>query len=320
MAMPANDRRTIKKRKRKGYGTPFRTVNRLEIENKVQWHPAFCSAVELELRENREGLEYDREHNLGRKPLQVDLLVIKKSPGETIRNEIGTFFLGHNIMEYKSPGDALSMDTLYKVFAYACLYKAETGIPETDITVSLVREGKPLKLLGLLSQKYPAGERGNGIYHVGGMLFPVQFIVTGELDPAAHIWLRSLTRSMGHGEAERLLESYVRLEDGTDRLNAGSIVSLASDTNQTLFEQIIKGGGFMSDALKEMLNPEFARLKVLLADSKAELADKNARLADSEAKLADSEAKLADSRAEIADSRAEIAALKRQLAELQKAD
>lgn len=262
----------------------------MEIENKVQWHPAFCSAVELELRENKEGLEYDREHNLGRKPLQVDLLVIKKSPGETVRNEIGTFFLGHNIMEYKSPGDTLSMDTLYKVLAYACLYKAETGIPEADITVSLVREGKPLKLLELLAQKYPVGEHGNGIYHVGGMLFPVQFIVTGELDPAAHIWLRSLTRSMGHGEAEQLLESYVRLEDGTDRLNAGSVVNLASDTNQTLFEQIIKGGGFMSDALKEMLNPEFARLKVLLADSKAELADREA----------------------------EITALKHQLAELQK--
>ena len=131
------------------------------------------------------------------------------------------------------------------------------------------------------------------------MLFPVQFIVTGEPDPAAHIWLRSLTRSMGHGEAERLLQSYVRLEDRADRLNAGSVVNLASDTNQTLFEQIIKGGGFMSDALKEMLNPEFARLKVLLADSKAELADREA---------------------ELADSRAEIAALKRQLAELQKAD
>ena len=108
-----------------------------------------------------------------------------------------------------------------------------------------------------------------------------------------------LTRSMGHGEAEHLLESYARLEDGTDRLNAGSVVNLASDTNQPLFEQIIKGGGFMSDALKEMLNPEFARLKVLLADRETELADSEAKLAD---------------------SRAEIAALKRQLAELQKTD
>ena len=141
------------------------------------------------------------------------------------------------------------------------------------------------------------------------------------------LWLRSLTRSMGHGEAEWLLESYVRLEDGTDRLNAGSVVNLASDTNQTLFEQIIKGGGFMSDALKEMLNPEFARLKVLLADSKAELADrdaeiadKNAKLANRDAEIADKNAKLADRDMKLADRDAEIAALKRQLAELQKTD
>ena len=134
------------------------------------------------------------------------------------------------------------------------------------------------------------------------------------------LWLRSLTRSMGHGEAERLLQSYVRLEDGTDRLNAGSVVNLASDTNQTLFEQIIKGGGFMSDALKEMLNPEFARLKVLLADSKAELADRDAEIADKNAKLANRDAEIADKNAKLADRDAEIAALKRQLAELQKTD
>ncbi len=68
--MPADDRRTIKKRKRKGYGTPFRTVNRLEIENKEQWNPAFCSAVELELRDYKQYLTYEREHNLGRMPLK----------------------------------------------------------------------------------------------------------------------------------------------------------------------------------------------------------------------------------------------------------
>ena len=35
----------------------------------------------------------------------------------------------------------------------------------------------------------------------------------------------------------------------------------------------------MSDALKEMLNPEFARLKVLLANREAELADSRAEIA-----------------------------------------
>ena len=112
-------------------------------EDKKQWHPAFCAAIELELREDNDILHYEREHNLSKKPLEMDLLVIKKDPNRVLKNEIGDFFCGHNILEYKSPGDELGIDDFYKVFGYACIYKEETGgqneIPAEDITVSLVR-------------------------------------------------------------------------------------------------------------------------------------------------------------------------------------
>ena len=49
-------------------------------EDKKQWHPAFCAAMELELREDNDILLYEREHNLSKKPLEMDLLVIKKEP------------------------------------------------------------------------------------------------------------------------------------------------------------------------------------------------------------------------------------------------
>ncbi len=42
----------------------------MEIQDSIQWHPAFCSAVELELREYKKYLTYEREHNLGRMPLK----------------------------------------------------------------------------------------------------------------------------------------------------------------------------------------------------------------------------------------------------------
>ena len=42
----------------------------MEIQDNIQWHPAFCSAVELELREYKKYLTYEREHNLGRMPLK----------------------------------------------------------------------------------------------------------------------------------------------------------------------------------------------------------------------------------------------------------
>lgn len=50
----------------------------------------------------------------------------------------------------------MNTGTFYKALSYACLYKSETGsvsdILNTDITVSLVREQKPVILLEQLEK------------------------------------------------------------------------------------------------------------------------------------------------------------------------
>ena len=97
----------------------------MEIEENIQWHPAFCSAMELELRENKNDLIYEREHNLSRMPLKIDFLVIKKKADAVIKNEIGEFFLGNNIFEYKSPKDDVNTGTFFKALSYAYLYNAD---------------------------------------------------------------------------------------------------------------------------------------------------------------------------------------------------
>lgn len=270
----------------------------MEIENRTQWHPAFCSTMELELMENEKGLAYDPEYYLSREPLRIDLLIIKKKPEEVIKNEIGSFFLGHNIVEYKSPDDSMNIDTFYKVLSYACLYKADTGavdeILDTDITVSLIREQKPMKLLGQLERKYRVKQERKGIYRIYDMIFPMQVIVTKELEESRHVWLKSLTRSMNIAQAERLLDSYDRLEGEEERAKAGVVVNLVSDINNEIFEKIVSGGDRMSEALKRMILPEFGELKDLLADKDAEIADKDAKLADKDAKLADKDAEIAE--------------------------
>ena len=78
-------------------------------DTKIQWHPGFVSAMNLELCENRTDLIYEKEYNLNTKPLEIDLLVIKKDRKVQIINEIGKLFRGHNIMEYKSPKDELKI-------------------------------------------------------------------------------------------------------------------------------------------------------------------------------------------------------------------
>ncbi len=98
----------------------------------------------------RNAMKRRREHNLGKMPLKIDLLIIKKRRDASIKNDIADFFLGNNILEYKSPGDDVNAGTFYKALSYACLYKAEAGaadIFDADTTVSIVREEKPVKLL-----------------------------------------------------------------------------------------------------------------------------------------------------------------------------
>lgn len=93
-------------------------------DTKIQWHPGFVAAMDLELREYRKDLVFEKEYNLNTKPLEIDLLIIKKEASVHISNDIGDFFRGHNILEYKSPGDHLDIDVFYKTLAYATLYKS----------------------------------------------------------------------------------------------------------------------------------------------------------------------------------------------------
>ena len=101
---------------------------------KLQWHPAFCAATELELRQDLDVLELIPEYNLSKKPLQIDLVIIKKMDWKrTLQNEIGHIMRGHNILEYKGPGDELTIDSFFKVIGYASLYKAQ-GIAVNKIS------------------------------------------------------------------------------------------------------------------------------------------------------------------------------------------
>ena len=63
---------------------------------KLQWHPAFCSALRLELLEDAENLEFTDEFQLTEKPLQIDCTVVKVKKDCKIKNEIGKIFRKHN--------------------------------------------------------------------------------------------------------------------------------------------------------------------------------------------------------------------------------
>ena len=212
--------------------------------DKIPWHPGFYGAAELELRENSDVLTFIQEYNLSKEPLRADLLVIRKEPGVQIVNEIGKIFKGHNIIEYKSPDDGLTIDDFYKTAAYACLYKSlgqtVDQYPGRDITVSLFRETYPRELFSALrASGRSIEEKFPGIYYVtGDVMFDTQIVVTGRLSAAGHSPLRILSREAEEGDVRRFLEEIPGLKAPGERNNADAVLQVSILANRGLYDDL----------------------------------------------------------------------------------
>ena len=235
-------------------------------ETNTQWHPAFVGAVGLEFRKERAGLAFEKEHNLNTKPLQIDLLVIRKEESCSLDNEIGKIVRKYTIMEYKSPEQHLDVDVFYKAEAYACLYKAygETvnERKSNEITVSIVREKKPEGLFRYFRENgIPVENPYPGIYYIQGeVLFPTQIVVGKELDRKQHSWLRSLSGSMEEEDMRLMLEEVRHLEDKFDRELADSVLEVCLRENRGLIEKLMGDDG-MSEALLEIMEPKIIEIR-----------------------------------------------------------
>jgi hypothetical protein len=91
----------------------------------------------------RNCLSFEFEHPLNSEPLRIDVVIIKKERGAVIDNPIGAIFRDVHILEYKSPGDHLSVGDFHKAGAYARLYSAQNGVETTDMSISFVAEAHP---------------------------------------------------------------------------------------------------------------------------------------------------------------------------------
>lgn len=236
-------------------------------ELKTQWHPAFCSAMELVLEDDREYLEFIREYNLNTKPLQVDLLVIKKPKNHQVKDKIGRIFREHNIFEYKSPGDAMNIDTFYKVNAYAALYKASAdhvdGIKADSVSVTMIRDTKPEKLLlDLAKEDYTVRNSYKGIYYIEGKTnFATQIIVSRELSGSQYVWLKALTRKLNQEKARLLVEQARGRKSQRSRQLVDSVFAAIIGANKELFGKL-KEDAKMCEALRELMEDELNESKM----------------------------------------------------------
>ena len=183
-------------------------------DEKIQWHPAFDAALQIEFGKEAKYLEFDSEHLLSKKPMQIDVLV-KNEKHVKITKNIGKIFRQYNIVEYKSPKDDLSIDDFYKTYAYACIYKSDTEkvdhIPAAELTITFVCYHYPRMMLQKLEQdrKITAENIEDGIYYLLGDPIPMQLIIVPRLSKQNNYWLNNLRNDLkAGGEIRNFIERY----------------------------------------------------------------------------------------------------------------
>jgi hypothetical protein len=195
----------------------------------------------------------------------IDVLIIKKKNEDKIEKNIGRIFRKHNIIEYKSPEDYLSINDFYKVMAYACFYKADTDVVDSirteEITVSYVCESSPRKLLKHLEEtlKYEIVKVEKGIYYITGAMFPIQLILTSELSEKSNFWLRNLTNNLK--EENAVVELATEYEKNRNNALYKAMMDVSVRANKFLFEEVKRKD--MCEAIRELFHDEIqvARLE-----------------------------------------------------------
>ena len=252
-------------------------------DNLLQWHDGFHASLQIELRGEAAQLEFYSEHELYKKALRVDTLVIKNSDDTPVQKKIGKIFRKYNLIEYKSPGDYLSINDFYKVYGYACLYQSNTEktheIAMKDVTITFVCSHYPRKMLKILKEerKIEAERIENGIYRLKNDSIAMQILVTWQLSAEENRWLTSLTRNLPMNEnTKMLLREYQR--------NKGSILyqsamDLIMQANKGIMEE---DGSMVCDVLKEIFADEWKEKELQMQEKESRMQERESRMQEKE--------------------------------------
>ena len=218
-----------------------------------QWHPANYAGLQIEFEDEKKYLSFEDEHQLGTKPMAIDILIIKNTEGYKVKKNIGRIFRKYNIIEYKSPDDYLSIDDFYKVYGYTCFYKADTPtvnqIEVNELTITFISRKYPRKLLRHLELErgFAIQKIESGIYYIVGDAIPIQFIVANKLSQTENLWLKGLTNQLHNYElTAALTEDYYKHKQNT---LYESVMDIIMRANKKQFEE----ANNMCEAMKEFI-------------------------------------------------------------------
>ncbi|MDR3013530.1 MAG: hypothetical protein LBU70_10065, partial [Chitinispirillales bacterium] len=169
-------------------------------EPRHMWTDIFAKVLTVLLR----GYAVDiyTEYELYKKPMKIDVVVIKILEDVVIQNTVMRFFKKHNIVEFKGPGDILSIGAFDKVLSYFYAYLSQKSVRFDETTVTFVSTKRPRKLLKILQgeRKYKIiASEAHGIYYITtmgsrseGYVPAMQLVVSSELSAEDAEWISAI--------------------------------------------------------------------------------------------------------------------------------
>ncbi len=259
----------------------------------LQWHDGFHAALQIELQGESARLRFYSEHELYKKPLRIDTLVIMESDDTPIQKNIGKIFRKHNLIEYKSPDDYLSIDDFYKAYGYACLYQSNTdrvhSISMMDVSLTFVCSHYPKKMIKLLEQERGiyVEQREAGIYWLHNDPIPMQIILINQLSPDENRWLNSLRHNLEvNADTECIIRDYNMHKQSILYQAAMDLIMRANP--KTMKEARV----MVCDAFKEIFADEFQEHEEKLKAQEEKLKAQEKKFKVQEKKLKAQEKKL----------------------------
>lgn len=250
----------------------------------IRWHGAFATTMAYELAEYADKLTLETEHQLSKEALRIDVLVIKKEQDIVIEKNIGKIFKAHNIVEYKSPTDYLSVYDYNKVKGYAYLYSAFEAVDPDQLTITFViPEITPTLRTYLVENKaFAITNTGEGISYIADNSFSIQIIEQKKLSSTTNLFFSLLSDEPATKDIDTLLkEMKIRgkpiknnpLLDVISKANPKNykeaIAMQSEATYQEIAQEIGKSVGMVDEATKMR---EIAKKMLRVGDSLEKIA------------------------------------------------
>ncbi|MDE6845856.1 MAG: hypothetical protein K2J99_08835 [Lachnospiraceae bacterium] len=168
----------------------------------VNWHEAASCAIQIELRDYADILDFQPEFILGKNSYRIDLLVIKKLSNQFIPKNIAHIFKTYNLFEIKGIHSSVTVNSYYKTIGYTGLFIDQISntaqYTSLNISITFLTFRYPRKLIKHLrdERNLVVEKSAPGIYHIHKETFKTQIIVISELSPEEYLYLRCLTDNL----------------------------------------------------------------------------------------------------------------------------